>query len=105
VFRLVIGFIGYLTLLYTNNYDSLTGYTFQSQSSLAVAWYRLLTTDIPFTLGSRTFPDLSYQLLTLQLQTDLLLLTHDLSEMIGKEFSSCSTHLVPLSVCLRPPLS
>jgi hypothetical protein len=34
------------------------------QSSLAVAWYWLSTTDVPFPLGSRTVSGLRYQLLT-----------------------------------------
>jgi hypothetical protein len=39
-------------------------HTNSSQSSLAVAWYRFPTADVPLPLGSRTVPGLSYQLLT-----------------------------------------
>jgi hypothetical protein len=34
------------------------------QSLLTVAWYRLLTADLPLPLSSRTVPDPSYQFLT-----------------------------------------
>jgi hypothetical protein len=62
------------TLVTTNNYGNLTelhtpkitvttAHIKSSQSSLAVAWYRLPTADVPLTLGSRTRPGLSYQLL------------------------------------------
>lgn len=54
-------------------YDSLTdlhrllwatAHLKSSQSSLAVAWYRLPTTDVLLVLCSRIIPDLNYQLLT-----------------------------------------
>jgi hypothetical protein len=63
-----------LTFVTTNNYDSLTelhipnitvtAAHMSSQSSLAVAWYRLSTADVPLPLGSRTVTGLTYQLLT-----------------------------------------
>jgi hypothetical protein len=64
-----------LTPLRTNSYDTLaelhtpkitvnTDNIQFSQSSLAVAWYRLPTADIPLPLDSRTVPGLSYSLLT-----------------------------------------
>jgi hypothetical protein len=40
------------------------------QSSLAVAWYRLSTADLPLTLGSQTVPGLSYYLLTVTAYND-----------------------------------
>jgi hypothetical protein len=62
-----------LTVVTINNYASLS-YTLQRLqqlqrtknllSSLAVAWKRLPTVDFPLPLGSRTVPDLSYQLLS-----------------------------------------
>jgi hypothetical protein len=70
-----MGFIEHLQNVATNNYDSLTelhipritvtaAHMKTSQSSLAVAWKRLPTADIPVHLGSRTISGLSYQLLT-----------------------------------------
>jgi hypothetical protein len=61
-----------LTLVTTNSYNSLSelhtpkitvtaAHIKSSQSSLAVAWQRLPTTDIPLPLSSRTVPGLSYQ--------------------------------------------
>jgi hypothetical protein len=60
---LVTGFIGHLHLT-TNNYDSFTelhtttitvttAHIKTSQSSLAVAWYRLPTADVSVSLGQR----------------------------------------------------
>jgi hypothetical protein len=69
-----------LTRVTANNYDNLTDlrtlkvsttHIKPFQSSLAVAWYRLSTADVPLSLDSRTVPDLSYQLSSqLQLSTD-----------------------------------
>jgi hypothetical protein len=39
-------------------------------SSLAVAWQRLPTADVPLILGSRTILSLSYQLLTATAHND-----------------------------------
>jgi hypothetical protein len=60
-----------LTLVTTCNCDSVTdlhtpkitvttAHIKSSQSSLAVAWWRLPTADVPFPLGSRTGPGLSH---------------------------------------------
>jgi hypothetical protein len=59
-----------LTLVTTNNYDSLTelhtpkitvttAHIKSSESSLAVAWQRLSTADVPLPLCSRIVPGLS----------------------------------------------
>jgi hypothetical protein len=61
----MIGFTEQLQNVTTNNYDSLTelhtpkitvttAHMMSSRSSLAVAWYRLPTVDVPLILGSRT---------------------------------------------------
>jgi hypothetical protein len=64
-----------VTLVTTNNYDSFaelhtpkitvtSAHINFAQTSLAVAWWRLPKWDVLLPLGSRTFPGISYQLLT-----------------------------------------
>jgi hypothetical protein len=72
---MVVGFIGHLQNVITNNYDSLTdlhtskitvntAHIKSPQPSLSVTWQRLSTAEAPLPLGSGTFPGLGYQLLT-----------------------------------------
>jgi hypothetical protein len=71
-FELVIGFIELMTSNYsaianshTLQFTTARTKTFQSAvSSPVVAWQRLPTAGFPLTVGSRTIPSLSYQLLT-----------------------------------------
>jgi hypothetical protein len=53
-----------LAELHTPNITVTTAHITSSWSSLAVAWQRLSSVDVPLPLGSRTVPGLSYQLLT-----------------------------------------
>jgi hypothetical protein len=64
-FGLMIGFTGLSIQHVTTFYSSLL-HTLVSTvtSSLAVAWQRLPTVDIPLPPSSQTIPGLSYQLLT-----------------------------------------
>jgi hypothetical protein len=56
------------SLLHTHTHTHTLVYVVTS--SLAVAWYRLSTTDVPLPLGSRTIPGLRYQLVTAAAHND-----------------------------------
>jgi hypothetical protein len=114
VFWIDIWFYRTLTLVTTNNYDSLselhaqkftvtTAHIKTSQSSPAVAWQRLPKAEIPLPPGSRILPGFSYQLLTFHfslLTTSIfnrlnslsskLLLVLASTVILGSE--SCGTH-------------
>jgi hypothetical protein len=60
-----------------------------SQSSLAIAWQRLLTTDVPLPLGSRTVPGLSYQHLTSHNCNSQL--TQQLKTNVSQSYTSITT--------------
>jgi hypothetical protein len=103
---LVTGFIGHLLSLTTNNYDNLTELPTRkratAQFSLAVAWQRLPTADVPLPMGSQTAPGLSYKLFTShncnsQLNsTDWLKLLQALASTVILDSESHRTHVLIL---------